>query len=304
MDKQKVIAVVGPTASGKSKVAIELAKKLNGEIISADSMQVYKKMDIGTAKAMPEEQEGIKHYLIDVQDYSDPYNVMIFQEKCRQAIDEISVKGKLPIIAGGTGLYLKAAMYDYEFEEEKEDLSSYIKSLETISTDELYQMLQKKDLKTAEKIHPNNRRRIERALAISLSGTNKSDREEAQMHQPIYDVLFIGLDVERPIIHERIAKRVDKMFDEGLVEEVESLFKNPKTWEYTSFAGIGYKEFKDYFEGQVDLEKVKEQIKTDTRRYCRRQMTWFRHQMPVEWFTYDDYPAIEKRAEAFVNGTL
>ena len=283
MDKQKVLAIVGPTGIGKTSLSIFLAKQLNGEIISCDSMQVYKKMDIGTAKVTEEEKQGVHHELVDVQEYSEPYNVMIFQQKCRKAINDIVSRGKFPILCGGTGLYLKAALYDYEFEEEQED-NEYKKYLESKTNEELVEMLKVVDEKSLEKIHPNNRKRLIRALEICKNGMTKSQREESQKHEPIYDVYFLGLDVDREILHDRINKRVDIMFENGLINEAQTLFSNPETWDYTSFQGIGYKEFKDYFLNKKDLEQVKKDIKTHSRQYAKKQYTWFKHQMPVHWF--------------------
>lgn len=282
MDK-KIIAIVGPTGIGKTSLSIELAKALNGEVISCDSMQVYKKMDIGTAKVTKEEMDGIFHYLIDIQEYDQPYNVMIFQDVCRKSIQKIQNKNKQVILCGGTGLYLKAALYDYTFEEETQD-EDYLKELNQKSNEELYELLKEIDEKSLEKIHKNNRKRILRALMMAHSGMSKSQREQQQKHIPLYDIYYIGLDVDRNILHQRINDRVDKMFEQGLVEEVTSLFKEEKTWEYTSFQGIGYKEFKDYFLDQITLEETKERIKTHSRQYAKRQYTWFKNQMPVHWF--------------------
>ena len=287
MDKQKILAIVGPTGIGKTSLSVWLAKRFNGEIISCDSMQVYKKMDIGTAKVTKEEMEGIHHELIDVQDYDEAYNVKVFQEKCRKAIDDVVKRQKFPILCGGTGLYLKAALYDYEFQEEKED-EAFKSYLDSKSNEELVKMLEEQDRKALEKIHPNNRKRLIRALQICHSGTSKSEQEDKQQHIPLYDVYFLGLDVDRNILHDRINKRVDIMFENGLVKEVEELFSNPQTWEYTSFQGIGYKEFKDYFLGEKNLEEVKTAIKTHSRQYAKRQYTWFKNQMPVHWFEAQD----------------
>ena len=291
MDKQKVLAIVGPTGIGKTSLSIELAKRLNGEIISCDSMQVYKQMDIGTAKVTKEEMQGIHHELIDVQNYDEPYNVMIFQKKCRQAIQDVFARGKFPILCGGTGLYLKAALYDYTFKEEPEDVE-YTAFLNTKTNEELVEMLKIKDEKALEKIHPNNRKRLIRALQICHTGVSKSKQEALQQHIPLYDVYFLGLDVDRDILHERINKRVDIMFQNGLVDEVQKLFASPSTWDYTSFQGIGYKEFKDYFLHKKNLEEVKSAIKTHSRQYAKRQYTWFKNQMPVHWFDAKDKKAI------------
>ena len=300
MDNKKIIAIVGPTGVGKTSLSVQLAHTFNGEIISCDSMQVYKKMDIGTAKVTDEEKEGIVHYLVDDQEYDQPYNVKIFQDKCRAYIETIQDKGKQVILCGGTGLYLKACLYDYVFNEEEKD-EAYTQYLNEKTNDELVTMLMNIDPHAMDKIHPNNRKRVIRALEIAHGGKIKSEREKEQEHKPMYDVFFLGLDVDREILHERINKRVDIMFDNGLVEEVETLFKDPKTWTYTSFQGIGYKEFKDYFEGKETLDEVKEDIKTHSRQYAKKQYTWFKNQMDVHWYNREDKLLIEKDIRAWLD---
>lgn len=295
----KIIAIVGPTGIGKTSLSIKLAHELNGEIISCDSMQVYKKMDIGTAKVTPEEMDGIPHYLIDIQDYQDAYNVKMFQDLCRDAIQKIQAKNKQVILCGGTGLYLKAALYDYTFEEEQED-EQYKAYLESKTNEELYELLRSVDEKSLDKIHMNNRKRVIRALMIAHSGQTKSKREEQQEHKPLYDVRFIGLDIDRNILHNRINKRVDIMYQNGLVKEVNDLFSNPETWEYTSFQGIGYKEFKDYFLNKKTLEQVKEDIKTHSRQYAKKQYTWFKHQMDVKWYQANEQEKIVKETKEWL----
>lgn len=280
----KVIAIVGPTASGKSSLAIEAAKKLNGEIISADSMQVYQGMDIGTAKIMPEEMEGIPHHLIDIQPVDSPWNVRQFQKLCRQAIEQIAARGKVPILCGGTGLYVKAALYDYSFEEEEGNWQDIPPEIEALTSEQLVAELEKSDPAALEKIHPNNRKRLLRALVMARSGKTKSEREQNQKHQPIYDIYIVGLKGDRAQEIERISQRVDQMFEQGLVEEVERIFSDPQSRTWNSFQGIGYKEFNDWFSGKESLEQVREKIKIHTRQYARRQMTWFNHQMPVHWY--------------------
>lgn len=299
MDRKKLLAIVGPTGIGKTSLSIRLAKLFDGEIISCDSMQVYKQMNIGTAKVTEREKEGIPHYLLDEQEYDEPYNVMIFQTKCRDAIQTIQNKNKLPILCGGTGLYLKAALYDYEFEEEQED-TEYTAYLHSLSNEQLVVLLKQKDEKALEKIHPNNRKRVIRALQIAHSGKNKTQREEEQCHEPLYDIFFLGLDIDRDILHERINKRVDLMFKEGLVKEVEELFSDPQTWGYTSFQGIGYKEFKEYFEHTRTLEEVKDKIKVHSRQYAKRQYTWFKNQMKVHWFDREDEEQIVKSVKEWL----
>lgn len=295
----KILAIIGPTGVGKTSLSIQLAKDLNGEIISCDSMQVYQKMDIGTAKVTQEEMENIPHYLIDIQEYDEPYNVKIFQDKCRKAIQTILNKGKLPILCGGTGLYVKSVVYDYTFAEEQED-EEYTKELKQKTNEELVALLEKLDKEALQKIHPNNRKRLIRALQMAHQGKNKSQRENEQEHKMLYDVYFLGLDVDREILHQRIDHRVDVMFDQGLVKEVTELFKEPETWNYTSFQGIGYKEFKSYFEGKRTLNEVKEKIKTHTRQFAKRQYTWFKNQMEVHWVNRED-PNIEQRVKDWLN---
>ena len=284
LNVDKIIAIVGPTASGKSDVAIECAKILNGEIISCDSMQVYKGMDIGTAKITEEQKQGIKHYLLDTQEIDQDYNVSIFQQRCRDAIQTILKKGKVPILCGGTGLYLKAALYDYTFQDEPVN-TKLIKRLEKLTNEDLYQELHELDPQALEKIHINNRKRLIRAIQMAHSGKTKTEREQEQEHQPLYDVYFVGLDIDRDTLYQRINKRVETMFEKGLVQEVENLFSKPSTWEYNSFQGIGYKEFKNYFLQEWNLDQVKEAIQTHSRQYAKRQMTWFKHQMDVHWFS-------------------
>lgn len=281
----KVVVIVGPTASGKSSLAIEVAKKMNGEVISADSMQVYEGMDIGTAKITAEEMDGVVHHLIDVQPIDQPWNVMAFQQQCRQAIREIQSRGHLPIVCGGTGLYIKAALYDYEFEaQDHPDTMALQNRLEQLDNDQLVALLKERDPGSLDKIHPNNRKRLLRAALMSYGTKTKSQREQAQNHQPIYDVFLAGLQAPRPIEIERIDKRVDQMFEQGLPEEVSRLFGSEKSRSWNSFQGIGYKEFAGWLDGLEDLDSVREQIKIHTRQYARRQMTWFRKQMPVRWY--------------------
>lgn len=292
MSRKKVIAIVGPTASGKSSLAIEAAKALNGEIISADSMQVYEGMDIGTAKITPEEMDGIPHHLIDIQPIDKPWNVRTFQQLCRQAIDEITAKGKVPILCGGTGLYIKAALYDYEFAQEQDEENSEKQAeLEKLTNEQLVDLLKEQDPQALAKIHPNNRKRLLRAALMVKNGKTKSERENAQEHAPIYDIYIVGLKDVRDKEIERINLRVDQMFEAGLPEEVKRLFQTPASRKWNSFQGIGYKEFAGWLDGLQSLDDVRELIKIHTRQYARRQMTWFNHQMPVHWYQ----PADRKR---------
>lgn len=277
---QKVLVIVGPTASGKTAFGIKCAKKYNGEIISGDSIQIYKGLDIGSAKIKEEEKEGVVHHLIDIKDPKDNYSVKEFQEIARKLIDDISSRGKLPIVVGGTGLYIKALLYDYTFfdEEEKDD------DFKDLSNEDIYNILLKEDPKCLEKIHVNNRKRLVRALNIfKKHGTGISQIKDKQEHKLIYDAKLIGLTKPREILNEKINLRVDLMFKEGLKEEIDSLLSKGISFSDQSMQGIGYKEFKDYYDGNKTLEEVKETIKTNTRHFAKRQYTWFNNQMDIEW---------------------
>lgn len=293
----KVLVIAGPTGTGKSALAVQAAKVLNGEIISGDSMQVYRGMDIGTAKIKPEEMQGIPHHLIDIQTYTSPYHVKAFQEKCRQWIEDITARGKLPIIAGGTGLYLKAALYDYVFTEQEAD-PALEKRMEALSNAQLHQWLQTVDPESAEKIHPNNRKRIKRALVLAHTGMTKSEQEKQQQHKPLYDVLWIGLYAADN--EANLKSRIGRMQKEGLRDEVVRLFSDPETWNCTSFQGIGYKEWKPWLLGQCSEEDVLEQILIHTRQYAKRQMTWFRHQLPVQWFRPEQTTEIMEEIQTWI----
>lgn len=277
---QKVLVIVGPTASGKTSFGIKCAKKYNGEIISGDSIQIYRGLDIGSAKIKEEEKEGVVHHLIDIKDPKDNYSVKEFQERARNLIDDITSRGKLPIIVGGTGLYIKAVLYDYTFfdEQEKDD------EFKDLSNEDIYNILLKEDPKCLEKIHVNNRKRLVRALNILRKhGTGISEIKEKQEHKLIYDAKIIGLTKQREVLNEQINLRVDQMFNEGLKEEIDTLLKSGVNFEDQSMQGIGYKEFKDYYSGTKSLDEVKETIKTNTRHFAKRQYTWFKNQMEIEW---------------------
>lgn len=290
---KKIIILVGPTGVGKTSLSLELAKKYDSEIISGDSMQVYKEMTIGTAKIKPEEMQGIVHHMIDCFSYKDEFNVKVFQSEARKYIEQISAQNKVPIICGGTGLYIKSLYYDYEFadEEEDEEFKAFLRSR---SNDECYGMLKVVDPKSCETIHRNNRKRVERALMRAHLGNKKSEKEEAQKHQPIYDAYVIGLTASRETLYERINKRVDQMMEEGLLEEVKTLIHDESDWQLQSLQGIGYKEWKNYFENQSSLEETVERIKKNSRNFAKRQYTWFNHQMKVHWYNIEEEHYKEK----------
>lgn len=279
-----VIVITGPTGVGKTKLSIELAKKMNGEIINADSTQIFKGLDIATAKVTNEEKENIHHHLIDIKEISEDYTVYDYQKDARKKIDEIIKKNKTPIIVGGTGLYIKAALYDYKFNEEKNKLT-----YDNIETNELYKELLKVDEKT--NIHPNNRKRIIRALNY-YNENNEPLSSKEKTDKLLYDTLFIGLTTNRANLYEKINKRVDKMIDEGLLEEAKKIYEtNIRT--KAVLTPIGYKELFPYFENKQTLEEAIDKIKQKSRNYAKRQYTWFNHQLNIKWFDVD-YDNFEK----------
>lgn len=279
---KKVLVIVGPTCSGKSSLGIKAAKLLNGEIISGDSIQVYKGLDIGSAKVTIAEQKEVKHYLIDIKEPSDNYSVKEFQEKGRELIDEISSRNKLPIIVGGTGLYIKALLYDYHFYDEDSRDNQY----EDLSNEDIYNILKIKDPKCLENIHINNRKRLVRALnIIDKHGVGISEIKDNQTHTILYNAKIIGLSLDREILYKNIEERVDQMINDGLIDEIKGLLVKGITFANQSMQGIGYKEFKDYFNNEKSLEECIEEVKRNTKHFVKRQYTWFNHQMPIEWYT-------------------
>lgn len=285
-DKKKLIVLVGPTAVGKTETSITVAKYFNGEIISGDSMQVYKGMDIGTAKIMPEEMNGVRHHLLDIKEPDESFSVAEFQAVVRKKIDEITARGAIPIIVGGTGLYIASVLYDYKFNEEPPD-TEYRQNLEQRAmegkTDELYEELAAVDPEAARNIHPHNVKRIIRALEVyHLTGTKKSDKPQA-VGEPIYDTALIGLTMDRGKLYERINKRVDSMIQMGLLKEAKHFYDNGLR-DVQSVQAIGYKELYEYFDGKLSLEEAVNLLKRNTRRYAKRQFTWFRNKMDVVWF--------------------
>ena len=278
----KVIVVVGPTGVGKTKLGVELAKHFNSEVINGDSVQIYKELDIGSAKVTVSEMEGIKHHLLDFKNIEENYTVYDYQQDLRNKIKEFNEKKLLPIVVGGTGLYLKAALYDYSFNKEDD---SNLNEYEEYSNEELYNLLKEKDEKAASILHPNNRRRVVRALnIIENSGKRKSEIIDNQEHKPLYDVTFIGLTLPRDVLYERIDKRVDIMLQNGLFEEVKNLFNKYGDKDYKSLQAIGYKELFSYFKGEITFEESIELIKKKSRNYAKRQYTWFNNQFNVKWF--------------------
>ena len=289
-----LIILTGPTAVGKTELSIRLAKAVNGEIISADSMQVYKKMDIGTAKIRPEEMQGVKHYLIDCLEPDEDFNVVLFQKMAKDAMEKIYDAGHIPIIAGGTGFYIQALLYDINFDNVNEE-SEYRKYLKDMADKEgnevLHGMLAKVDEKSAKDIHPNNVKRVIRALEyFHQTGKKISEHNEEQSQNVSpYNFVYFVLNDDRKLLYERIDRRVDEMFEEGLEQEVKRLIDSGLTRESISMQGIGYKEMFDYFDSMYDIDTAKELIKQDTRHFAKRQLTWFRREKDVTWINYENY---------------
>lgn len=291
VQREKVAVIIGPTAVGKTKLSIDLAKALNGEIISGDSMQIYRTMDIGTAKVTTDEMDGIPHYMIDIKDPEDSFSVAEFQESVRKCIREITERGKLPIIVGGTGLYIQSVLFDYQFTDEAGD-ATYREQMEKLALEHgveyVHKKLQEVDPESAERIHANNVRRVIRALEIfHTTGEKMSNQLEKQENELLYDVSLIGLTMDREMLYDRINLRVNLMIEQGLLEEVKGLHERGVR-DCQSIQAIGYKEIYDYFENRVSLEEAVSQLKTNSRRYAKRQLTWFRNKMDVTWFDVTD----------------
>ncbi|OLS39089.1 tRNA (adenosine(37)-N6)-dimethylallyltransferase MiaA [Bacillus sp. MRMR6] len=308
--KQKLLVIIGPTAVGKTKLSIELAKKYNGEIISGDSMQIYREMDIGTAKIKIEEMEGVPHHLIDIKDPDESFSVAEFQQLVRAKINEIALKGKLPIIVGGTGLYIQSVIYDYHFSEATADDTFRIEleaRAKVIGNEALHKELTRLDPVSAAQIHPNNVRRVIRALEIfHCTGKMMSEYQKEQEPDLLYQTALIGLTMEREKLYERINLRVKLMMDEGLLDEVRRLYDRGLR-DCQSIQAIGYKEVYEFFEGKVSLEDAVENLKQNSRRYAKRQLTWFRNKMDVQWFDMADVPNLSKKIteiSQYVEGKL
>lgn len=279
----KIIVIVGPTCTGKTKLSIELAKKYNGEIINADSTQIYKDNDIATAKISLEEMEGIEHHLLSIKELSENYTVFDYQRDARNCINKIIDKGKIPILVGGTGLYIKSVLYDYKFDLENNKKETY----DQYNNEELYKKLLSIDPKT--EIHPNNRKRVERALDYYFAN-NKPISSKEKTNKILYDAIIIGLTTDRNILYEKINERVDKMLESGLLDEANRIYESGFRTKAV-LTPIGYKELFPYFEGKENLDNAILLMKQNSRHYAKRQYTWFLHQMDVKWFTtnYDNF---------------
>lgn len=304
MNRPAMIILTGPTAVGKTELSIRLAKDINGEIISADSMQVYRGMDIGTAKITKEEMRGVRHYLIDCLNPDEEFNVAVFQKMAREAVEDISRRGKVPILAGGTAFYIQALLYGIDFNEEEHD-DSYRKAMYDIGMDEngkkkLHAMLCEIDKEYADSVHYNNMKRVVRALEYHhFTGRKFSEyNEEQRMREAEYDFCYFVLTDERAHLYDRINRRVDIMLANGLLEEVKALKEKGYADDLVSMQGVGYKEIVEHLNGRISLEESVELIKKNTRHFAKRQLTWFRKEEEVIWvdkqkYAYDDDRILE-----------
>lgn len=294
--RKPLVILTGPTAVGKSALCVKLAKRIGGEIISADSMQVYRRMDIGSAKITPKEMDGVPHHLIDVLDPKEPFHVVRFQQLAKEAISAITARGRIPILAGGTGFYIQAVLYDIDFSKEEEE-DGIRAGLEELAhrgqTAQLYAQLCLKDPEAARQIHPNNVKRVIRALEyFERSGTPISAHNEAQRaREAAYDHAYFVLTDERSAIYERIDQRVDVMLEQGLEKEVRQLREEGCTRDLVSMQGLGYKEMLDCLDGECSLEEAVQRIKRDTRHFAKRQLTWFRREREAIWLSRQELPS-------------
>ncbi len=294
----KLIILTGPTAVGKTKISIDLAKRIGGEIISADSMQVYKHMDIGTDKIKPESMQGVPHYMIDILEPFEDFNAFLFKKRAKQAIKDITLRGKIPILVGGTGFYIQSVLYDIDFEvnDDESAANEYKEELLKIKDEEdgidrLYSMLLEKDPEYAKDLHKNNVKRVIRALCFYHdTGEKLSDHnKEQQQNESPYDFFYFVLTDDRNILYDRIEKRIDKMMEEGLVEEVQSLMEQGIPETATSMQALGYREILSYLKGEISREDAVELLKKNTRHFAKRQLTWFRREKVVTFIDKKDY---------------
>lgn len=292
--KKPIVVLTGPTAVGKTELSIQLAKVIGGEIISADSMQVYKHMDVGSAKITPEEMDGVRHYLVDELEPFDEFHVVKFQEYAKKYLNEIYAHGKIPIIAGGTGFYIQALLNDIDFTEQESD-SAYRKELEALAEEHgnqyLHDRLKEVDPESAEAIHPNNRKRVIRALEFFQETGGKISEHNAkeQMRTSPYNFAYFVLNDERSHLYKRIDARVDKMIEDGLEAEVRRLKEMGCTKDMVAMQGIGYKEMLSYLDGSYSLEEAVYIIKRETRHFAKRQITWFKRERDVIWLNKNEF---------------
>ena len=307
--KKPLIVLTGPTAAGKTHLSIALAKAVNGEIISADSMQVYKYMDIGSAKIRPEEMQGVKHYLVDELLPEEEFHIVKFQQMAKAAMEEIYAKGKVPILVGGTGFYIQAITKDIDFTQADQE-DGYRRELEQLAAekgnDYLHTMLQEVDPVSAKEIHANNVKRVIRALEFYHQNQSpiSAHNQEQKEHETPYNLAYFVLNAPRDILYERIDKRVDQMLEEGLVKEVEGLKREGCHRGMVSMQGLGYKEILAYLEGEYPLEEAVRILKRDTRHFAKRQLTWFRRESDVIWVDKDKFHWDEKEILEYMLSVL
>ena len=290
--KHKIIAIAGPTASGKTALSIDIAKKYGGEIVSCDSMQIYKGMNIGTAKPTQEEMQGIPHHMIDILEPYEKFSAADFANMAKECIDDIIRRGKLPILVGGTGLYMDSVIYNTGFSDAGED-KEYRAYLENLAEDKgrgaVYELLLEKDPKAAEEIHENNLKRVIRTLEIhKITGKTREEVVRESKREPLYDCLKTAISMPRDVLYERINRRVDIMIDTGLEGEVRKVCRICENRDTTAMQAIGYKEFIKYFKGETAKSEVIEKIKQESRRYAKRQLTWLRRDDGVKWIVLQD----------------
>ena len=300
----KVFVIAGPTASGKSAFGVDIAKEINGEIISCDSMQIYKRMNIGTAKISIEEMDGVVHHLIDIVEPNEEFSVGEYSFRANELIGDIASRGKVPIVVGGTGLYIDSILYPMSFGGCKNIAirKSLEEDCEKYGKEYMHELLVKIDPYDAEKIHPNNVKRVLRALEIyRTTGKCKSNMQEKSKNLK-YDVCMIALDLDRNVLYKRINERVDKMIEAGLLNEIKFLLSKGIGFEKQSMQAIGYKEFKEYMSGLKTLEETVEAIKRNSRNYAKRQLTWFKKYDFAKWYSPNDNIGIEKEVESFLEG--
>ncbi len=307
--RRPMIVLTGPTAAGKTKLSVALAKIVDGEILSADSMQVYRHMDIGSAKIRPEEMQGVPHHMIDILDPWEPFNVVLFKQKCEECLEQIYERGHIPIVAGGTGFYIQALLRDIDFTENEEN-TEYRKSLERLAAEkgpeQLHEMLERVDPLSASAIHANNIKRTVRALEFfhltgePISAHNEKERQKGSAY---LSCCFV-LNDERERLYRRIDRRVDEMLEQGLAQEVEELRRMGCTRDMVSMQGLGYKEMLKWLNGEISLERAVALIKQNTRHFAKRQLTWFRREKDVIWIDQDKFDYDEDRILRYMTDKL
>jgi tRNA dimethylallyltransferase len=304
LDKERVVVILGPTATGKSHCGIELAKRFRGEIISGDSMLVYRQMDIGTAKPSAEELQAVPHHLVNILPPDASYSVADFQQQAADLIQQITERGNLPILVGGTGLYIKALLEDYRFSgvEEKPELRRQLEQFaQEQGTEALFERLQTEDPEAASRLHPNDIRRVVRALETALSGDRVSQEKQSELK---YDATVFGLSMDRDFLYERINRRVDRMLEQGLEEEVRSLLKAGLPADCLSMKSLGYRQMAEYISGKCDFATAVNNIKKGTRHFAKRQITWYKNMPYIHWFTVDRSLNYEKIVTDMANALV